>query len=160
MTILEDIINNKVETLHFESVSSDYFATSTEFVEAMEVNTSLTKVFFEKDFIACLKGDDRAAVVSAVGNLPNVETVELKDSLLMIGICITNLVKNAKKLQSLSMERCVLQGLPEDFELLEKALKESSSVKNLKIGACTVTSDEVDIKSAYGSLPLDVSIVV
>uniref|UniRef100_A0A7S3L2E1 Uncharacterized protein n=1 Tax=Amphora coffeiformis TaxID=265554 RepID=A0A7S3L2E1_9STRA len=152
MTILEDIQKNKIETLHLDSVPMDYFAKPQEFVDAMAANTSITTVFFEKDFIACLKGDDRAAVVSAVGNLPNVEKVELKDSLLMIGVCVTNLVKNAKKLSSLSMEHCVLQGLPEDFDLLEEALKASSSVKDVTIGKCTPTSDEVDVKKLFSGL--------
>jgi len=152
MTILEDIKNNKIETLHLDSVPMDYFAKPQEFVDAMAANTSITGVFFEKDFIACLKGDDRVAVLSAVGKLPNVEKVELKDSLLMIGICVTNLVKNAMKLSSLSMEHCVLQGLPEDFDLLEEALKESSTVKDVTIGHCTPTSDEVDVQKLFTGL--------
>lgn len=145
MTILEDIKHNKIETLHLDGVPTDYFAKSQEFVDAMAVNTSITRVFFEKDFIACLKGDDRAAIVSAVGKLPNVEQVELKDSLLMVGICVTNLVKNAKKLSSLKMEDCVLQGLPEDFDLLLSAIKDSPTVKDLTIGKCTPTADDIDL---------------
>ena len=152
MTIIEDIANNKIETLHLENVPKDYFGKPQEFVDAMEKNTSIKNVFFEKDFIACLRGPDRAAVVSAVGNLPNVEKVELKDSILMVGICITNLVKNAKKLEKISFEHCVMQGLEEDFELLEKALKESSSVKEVTIGECTVTGEKVDIKKVFSGL--------
>ena len=152
MTIIEDITNNKIETLHLDGTPDEYFGKPSEFVDAMAANTSITKVFFEKDFIACLKGDDRAAIVSAVGKLPNVESVELKDSLLMIGICVTNLVKNAKKLSSLSMDHCVLQGLPEDYELLEAAIKGNSAVKELTIGECTPTSDEVDIKTVCSGL--------
>ena len=151
MTVLEDIKNNKIETLHLESVPSDYFPKAQDFVDAMAVNTSITKVFFEKDFISCLKGADRAAIVSAVGKLPNVEEVQLKDSLLMVGICVTNLVKNAKKLSSISFEHCVLQGLPEDFDLLLNALKESSSVTDLTIGKCTATSDEVDLQKVVST---------
>ena len=158
MTILEDIKNNKIETLHLEDAPTEYFSTPKEFVDAMAVNTSITKVSFEKDFIACLKGDDRAAVVSAVGNLPNVEKVELKDSLLMVGICVTNLVKNAKKLELLSMEKCVLQGLDEDFEALHEAIKGSSSVKDLKIKACTPTGEDVDLNKTFGDLKINVSV--
>jgi hypothetical protein len=152
MTILEDIADNKIETLHLENVPSDYFGKPQEFVDAMEKNTSIKKVFFEKDFIACLKGPDRAAVVSAVGKLPNVEKVELKDSLLMVGICVTNLVKNAKKLEIISFEKCVMQGTEEDFDLLGNALKESSSVKEVTIGDCHATDEDVDLTSVYNGI--------
>ena len=152
MTILEDIANNKIETLHFENAPSDYFGSPKEFVEAMAKNTSIKTVFFEKDFIACLKGDDRAQVVSAVGKLPNVEKVELKDSLLMVGICVTNLVKNAKKLESISFEHCVMQGTEDDFNLLGDALKASTSVKEVTIGECHATDEEVDLKTVYSGL--------
>lgn len=152
MTILEDIANNNIETLHLEEAPEEYFSKPQEFVDAMSKNTSIKKVEFEKDFIACLKGADRAAVVSAVGKLPNVEKVELKDSMLLVGICVTNLVKNAKKLESISFDHCVMQGLEDDFKKLEAAIKESSSMKELSIGDCTITGESVDLQKVFSGL--------
>ena len=157
-TLLDEISNNKIETLHLTEDPEEYFTNPKEFAAAMEQNTSIKKVFFEKDFIACLKGNERAIVVSAVGNLPNVETVQLKDSLLMVGICVTNLVKNAKKLSSLSMENCVLQGVPEDFTKLHDAIKENSSVKSLKIGDDCTPTYKVDLKELCSDLKINVSV--
>eukprot|EP00527_Entomoneis_sp_CCMP2396_P002656 CAMPEP_0198143500 /NCGR_PEP_ID=MMETSP1443-20131203/8030_1 /TAXON_ID=186043 /ORGANISM="Entomoneis sp., Strain CCMP2396" /LENGTH=162 /DNA_ID=CAMNT_0043806745 /DNA_START=48 /DNA_END=536 /DNA_ORIENTATION=- len=150
--ILEEIKSNSIETLHLSKSYEEYFPAPKNFVEAVTSNTSIKKVIFDQDFLACCVGKDRATIVSSIGMLPNLESVMLSDSLLMVGICITNLVKNSKKLKEISMESCLLQGILSDFDLLKIALEESGSVKTLHIGKCTAPNDQVDLSHVMDSL--------
>jgi hypothetical protein len=159
--LIDEIKSSEIETLHLSNVPDDYFETTLQFVEAMAANTSIKKVIFDKDFLACSSGKDRADIVGTVGKLPKLETVVLKDSLLMIGVCIKDLVADAGSLKELSMENCVLQGIPEHFDQLRDALKANSSVKTLHIENCTAPNDKVDLDhvmdSLKGSLTIDIS---
>lgn len=158
MGILDDIKANSIDELHLSNLSEDYFATAEEFSEAMGSNSSIKSVIFDGDFLVCLKAVDRAIIVSSVGKLPNVETVVLKDSRLMVGICVTNLVRNAKQLKGLSMIKCTLQGIPDDFENLKAALSESTSIKSLQITDCFAPHAGVNLDKVMGDLKEGLSI--
>lgn len=162
MTLVDDIKNNSIEVLHLTEVPKDSFggADTKEFCEAMSTNTSIKKVIFEKDFLSCAKGDDRANIVSSVGNLPNVESVILADSFLNIGVCVTNLVKNAKNLKELSMEKCVLQGVTDDFKLFSTTMTSNEHVKALRINNCVAPNDEVDLPNFFKDLKEGLNIEV
>ena len=160
MAIIDEIKNNEVTTLHLSGAPEDYFDDSGAFATAMAANTSITKVIFDKEFLSCAIGKERAEIVSSVGTLPNVKSVELKDSLLMVGVCLANLVKNSKSLEELSMENCLLQGLPEDFEKLKDGINDSSTFKSLHIHDCTAPSNKVDLNAEMNSLKAGLSIAV
>ena len=152
MGILDDIKSNSIEELHLSNDPDDYFENSKEFADAMKENTSIKTVIFDKDFLACSKGDDRATIVSSLGALPNVEKVVLKDSFLMIGICVANLTKDAKQLKELSIANCTLQGVPQDFDKFVTALKDNQTIKNLHITDCHAPHGEVDLTKVMTDL--------
>lgn len=152
MGIIDDIKSSSIEELHLSNMPEDYFGTSEEFASAMKVNTSIKTVIFDNDFLACSKGDDRALIVSSLATLPNLEKVVLKDSFLMIGICVTNLTKNSKKLNDLSMVNCTLQGVPADFDKLVNALKENENIKKLQITNCNAPHADVDLGKVMADL--------
>jgi hypothetical protein len=160
MAIVDQIKNNEITTLHLSEPPEDYFDDCSAFASAMEANTSITKVIFDKEFLSCAIGKERAVIVSSIGALPNAKVVELKDSLLMVGVCVTNLVKNSKSLEELSMENCLLQGLPDDFEKLKDGINCSSTIKNLRIHDCTAPSKKVDLNAEMNSLKAGLSIAV
>lgn len=159
MGLLDDIKCNLVEELHMCNDSDDYFESPGQFEDAMKENTSITKVTFDGDFLVCLKAEDRAIIVSCLGRLPNLETVVLKDSRLLIGICVTNLVKNSPKLSSLSMVNCTLQGVPEDFVMFKTALGEKSCMKTLRIEDSFAPNEDVKLDSVLEGLK-DLSIEI
>jgi hypothetical protein len=160
MSILDDIKNNSIDELHLSNLPEDYFGTAAEFEAAMKDNTSIKTVILDGDFLVCLKAEDRAIVVSCVGKLPNVEKVVLKDSRLMVGVCMTNLVKNASKLHDLSMVNCTLQGVPEDFDKFRDALVETSGMKTLDITDCFAPNSDVNLDKVMDSLRESLSITI
>ncbi len=160
MSILDDIKSNTIDELHLSNLPEDYFGTAAEFESAMKENTSIKTVILDGDFLVCLKAEDRAVIVSCVGKLPNVEKVVLKDSRLMVGVCMTNLVKNASKMTDLSMVNCTLQGIPDDFDNFKNALVEASGMKNLDITECYAPNSDVDLDKVMESLRESVSITI
>jgi hypothetical protein len=160
MAIVDQIKNNEITTLHLSEPPEDYFDDCGAFASAMAENTSITNVIFDKDFLSCAIGKERAEIVSSVGTLPNIKVVELKDSLLMVGVCLANLVKNSKSLEELSMENCLLQGLPEDFEKLKDGINGSSTIKKLHVHDCTAPSNKVDLNAEMNNLKDGLSIAV
>jgi hypothetical protein len=160
MGIVDDIKSNSIEELHLSNPPVDYFGTTEEFADAMKENTSIKTVIFDNDFLACAKGDDRAQIVSSLGALPNVEKVVLRDSFLNIGVCVTNLTKDAKKLSDLSMENCTLQGTPESFDIFVTALKGNGSLKNLEVTDCRAPHGDVDMTKVMADLRDGLSIQI
>ncbi|KAG7367456.1 hypothetical protein IV203_030127 [Nitzschia inconspicua] len=152
MAIVDDIRSNSISTLHLSEAPEDYFAEIKTFVDAMAANTSIEKVIFDKDFLSCAVGTERADIVSSLSKLGNVKSVILRDSLLNTGVCVTNLAKNSKTLEELVMENCLLQGTPNDFKLLENAINGSPSFKNLRIHDCTAPNDQVNLANVMESL--------
>ena len=152
MGIIDEIRGNSVDELHLSNMPEDYFETSQDFANAMEKNTSIKTVILDKDFLACSKGDDRATIVSSLSSPPNVEKVVLEDSLLMIGVCVTNLTQNAKNLNELSMVNCTLQGVPSDFDKFVNALKDNETLKNLHITDCHAPHADVDLTKVMSDL--------
>ena len=189
--ILEEIKSNSIETLHLSESYDHYFDKPQDFVDAMKVNTSIKHVIFDKDFLGCSVARDRKVIgmfvcllycyrqcyqprllltnvftccvtVSSLGDLPNLETVTLADSLVMVGVCVTNLVKNSKSVKEITLQSCLLQGVPDDFELFRSALASNDSVQAIHLTKCSVPNEDVnfdgvvtDLKS--GSVAIDVA---
>jgi hypothetical protein len=160
MGIVDDIKANTVEELHLSNVPEDYFGETKEFVDAMNANTSIKRVILDGEFLASAVGKERADIVSAVGSLPNVESVTLNDSLLLVGICVANMVKNAKSLQELSIEKCLLQGIPDDFDTFKDALKNNAAVKKVHIAECNAANDKVNLTTVMSNLKEGLSVDV
>jgi hypothetical protein len=72
----------------------------------------------EKDFIACLFGRERGELLGQLAKLPNLKEVALGDLGLMVRV-LTDLVKDAKGLWELTLERVVLQGIQEKKKTLK-----------------------------------------
>lgn len=161
-SVIDEIKGNKITVLHLSQVPKDYFGDGGpgEFIKAMRANTSIKKVIFDKHFLACTTTRDRADIVSSVGQLPNVESVILADSLLRVGVCVANLVRDAKSLKELSMEKCLLQGIPKDFEIFEKALNENKTIVALHIHECTAPNESVDLATFHKKLKKGLAIDV
>jgi hypothetical protein len=152
MGIVDDIKNNAITTLHLSEAPEDYFTDTDAFVDAMAGNTSIEEVIFGKDFLSCSVGMQRAAMVSSIGTLPAAKSVTLSDSLLNVGVCVTNLVKNSKSLEELFIENCLLQGSTEHFKLLEDAINNSPTLKTLRIKSCNAPNEKVTLANVVESL--------
>jgi hypothetical protein len=162
-TLLQYITNNDVVEFSLSKDPDDYFENPKDLVDAMKQNTSVEKVTFDEDFLACCNGKDRKDIVEACGTLLNVKSVVLKDSMMNVGVCIVSLVTNAKKLNNLTMENCVLHGGIEDFEALEKALKGNTCLKTLRIVNCSIPNVTVQLDKvieSYKALPIALDVVV
>jgi hypothetical protein len=160
MGIIDDIKSNSITTLHLSEAPEEYFDDTGDFVDAISANTSITHIIFDKDFLSCAMGKQRADIVSSVGTLPNCKSVVLRDSKLMVGICVTNLAKSAKSLEVLDMENCLLQGVNSDFDKLKDALVSSSSIKSLRIHDCTAPVEEVNLSKVMENLKDGLSIEI
>jgi hypothetical protein len=152
MGIVDDIKNNAITTLHLSEAPEEYFTDTSAFVDAMAANTSIEEVIFDKDFLSCSMGMQRAQMVSSIGTLSNVRSVTLSDSLLNTGVCVTNLIKNSKSLEELVVENCLMQGNPEHFKLMEDAINESPTMKTLRINNCNAPNDNVTLANVVESL--------
>ncbi len=152
MGIIDEIKSNEVTILHLSEAPEDYFTDCDVFANAMKENTSIENVIFDKDFLACSVGQQRATMVSSIGMLPNAKSVALKDSLLMTGVCLTNLIKNSKSIEELKLENCLLQGRAEDFSLLQDAINASPTFQTLRMQDCSAANSEVDLKNAMPSI--------
>lgn len=152
MGIVDEIKSNAISTLHLTDDPDEYFADTNAFADAMAANTSIENVILEKHFLSCSVGAKRAQMVSSVGSLSNAKSVTLRDSLLNVGVCVTNLVKNSKSLEELVVENCLLQGSPDHFQLLEEAINGSPSLQNVRIHDCTAPNDKVTLANVFDSI--------
>mmetsp|Transcript_10555 Transcript_10555/g.23381 ORF Transcript_10555/g.23381 Transcript_10555/m.23381 type:complete len:170 (+) Transcript_10555:137-646(+) len=161
--ILQQIQSNTIETLHLSESYDRYVKTPQEFADAMNANTSIRSVIFDGDFLGATVAKERAVIVSCLGNLPHLETVTLADSLVMMGVCMTNLVKNSPSVTTLTLKQCVLQGIPSDFDLFTAALETNTTLKEIRLIQCTVPNDEVQFDTVVdgiqsgGNIAIDVS---
>jgi hypothetical protein len=160
MGIVDDIKNNSITTLHLSEAPEDYFADSSVFADAMAANISIEKVVFDKDFLSCAMGAERAQMVSSIGALSNAKSVTLKDSLLNTGVCVANLTKNSKSLEELVIENCLLQGNTDHFQLFENAINESPTLQTLRIHNCNAPNDNVTLANFVESLKKDLNVDV
>jgi hypothetical protein len=152
MGIVDDIKNNAITTLHLSEAPEDYFTDTSSFVDAMAANTSIEDVVFDKDFLSCSVGMQRAQMVSSIATLSNAKSVTLSDSLLYTGVCVTNLIKNSKSLEELVIENCLLQGNPDHFKLMVDAINESPTLQTLRINNCNAPNDKVTLANVMESL--------
>jgi hypothetical protein len=144
MTILEDIRSNTINTLHLSSVPEDYFTSTKEFVAALKDNTSLEEVTFDKDFLGCVYGRERGLILDAVGELKNIQQVQLADVCVMVPDLV-RFVQRAKGLKSFTIERLMLQGVQSDFDDLECALLQKTGLKTFHLNDCDTANVGIDM---------------
>jgi hypothetical protein len=150
MTILDEIRSNTITTLHLSSVPEDYFAETNELVSALEGNTSLEDVIFDKDFLSCVYGSERGHILDAVGDLKNIHEVQIADVCLMVNV-LTQFVSSAKGLRSFTLERMVLQGVQSDFDDLESALLQKTGLKTFHINDCITANVGIDLEKVINA---------
>jgi hypothetical protein len=150
MTILDDIRSNTITTLHLSSVPKDYFAETKELVSALEGNTSLEKVIFDKDFLSCVYGSERGHILDAVADLKNIHEVQIADVCLEVNI-LTQFISSARGLRSFTLERMVLQGVQSDFDDLESELLQSTGVKTFHINDCVTANVGIDLEKVVNA---------
>ena len=143
MTILDQIKSNEITSLHLSNDPEDYFDETKVLITALESNTSLEEIIFDKDFIACVYGNERGHLLEQIAKLPNLKTVRLGDAGLLVD-ALTNLVNNAKGLRSFTLEHLVLQGVQKDFDALESALMQHNNLKEFNMNDCIASNDGID----------------
>jgi len=154
--ILDEIKNNEIYLLELAHTSDYYFDSPKEFTDALAQNTSIQSVEFYGDFIGCLRGRERTEIVEAVGKLPNLRSVTLADSCLMVKSAIS-LLESAKSLKEFTMKRIVMQGLQVDFDNLESAIYMHPALNSYTMKECIAANRNVDMapleKLARSSAP-------
>ena len=143
MTILDEISNNEITKLHLSNVPEEYFDETKVLIAALESNTSLEEVVFEKDFIACVYGSERAHLLDQLSKLPNLKVVRLADSGLLVE-ALTRLVSNSKGLVSFTLEHLVLQGVQKDFDAFEAALMGHPNLKEFNMLDSIASNQGID----------------
>jgi hypothetical protein len=144
MSILQDVNNNKIVDLHLSLVPEEYFVETKDMVEALKNNTSIMTVRFDEEFISCVYGRERGALLDQLAELPNLKEVFLGDAGLMVQ-AIIKLVGTAKTLRKLTLSSLVLQGIESDFDTLENALHRHASLKEFEMKDCIASNDAIDI---------------
>jgi hypothetical protein len=145
MTIIEEIRANQVVELHLSAVPEEYFGEINEMIAALKENTSIESIHFDKDFIGCVFGRERGELLNQVAMLPNLKEVLLGDAGLLVQVTVT-LLKNAKGLKKITLQRLVMQGTQKDFDGLEAALYQHGSLKDFQMNECVASNEDIDME--------------
>ena len=145
MAILDEIRSNSITTLHLSTDPDDIYGSTKEFVDALEKNESIEEVVFDKDFIACIYGNERGDILEAVALLPNLHSVKLADACLMVSF-MSQMTKLAKGLRSFTLDKIVLQGVQSDFDAFEAALMQHGNLKEFHMNDCITANDGLDME--------------
>jgi hypothetical protein len=145
MTIVDQIRANDLTDLNLCKVPKEYCRGLKQLVEALRVNKSLESVRFDKDFLACVYGRERGELLEQVAKLPKLKAVTLGDTGLLVQV-ITKLVKDSKGLTAMTLERVVMQGVQEDFDTLETALHQHTSLKVFHMNECVASNEGIDME--------------
>jgi hypothetical protein len=145
MTIIEEIRANQVVDLHLNDVPAEYFGEISELIAALEDNTSIESIQFDKDFIGCVFGKGRGELLNQVAKLPNLKEVFLGDAGLMVD-AIATLLKNVKGLKKMTLHRLVMQGVQKDFDVLEAVLYQHGSMKDFQMEECEAANEDIDLE--------------
>jgi hypothetical protein len=145
MTILDQIRGNDITDLHLHDVPESYFEESKELIDALKENKSLESVRMDKDFIACLFGEDRDDLLGQLGKLPNLKEVNLGDVGVMVQV-LTNLVTDAKGLRELTLECVVMQGIQDHFDILETVFHQHTGLKDFQMNDCVSAIEGIDME--------------
>jgi hypothetical protein len=151
-SLLNQIENNEVTTLHLTKMPRETFvdgsgsitAKTDHFVEVLSNNTSIVSVVMRGDFLACLRGDQRSKVVQALGKLPQIHTVVLGESLLVISD-LTTVLTTASTLKVFTLHDVCLQGPPDLFDEFEYVVTRHGALKEFDLKDCMTANQTIDL---------------
>jgi hypothetical protein len=146
MTLLAKIQGNDITDLRISEDPDEVFDHVTSFLDAMESNTSIETVKFDKDFIGCLRHDDRSDLLNALSKIPSLKEVHLGDACLLVKD-ITNILVEAKGLVSFSLNTVVLQGDAASLDACELAVCQHPCLKQFELINCTTAIRDLSIDS-------------
>ena len=146
MSILKEIQDNSIDTIDLvmDPDSEEYGGVFQDLVTALKSSTSITSISLKKDFLGALFGRDRIAILQAVGAMPNIQEIELGDAGVMVD-AIAVLAKSARSLRKLTLHNLILQGIQQDFDILEAALHAHGSLKEFEMSDCLPAIPDIDI---------------
>ncbi len=147
MGIISQIENNEVTSLLMTDIPKaclEKDKSISDFLQALEGNTSITTVDFKDDFLACIRAEMRSQVIQAVGKLPHIQEVYLGNSLTLVPD-LTDLLTSARSLTTLSLKDICLQGPPECFDGFETALRTHPCLKVFDMKDCTTANQSIDM---------------
>jgi hypothetical protein len=151
MTLLEEIrANDVVIDLNLANIPEDYFEETKDMIAALRENTSIETVRFDEDFIACVYGRERGQLLAQVAQLPNLKEVFLGDALLAADV-IADLVKSAKGLRKLTLQRIVIQGVQSDLDHLISMINKHISLKDFQMDECIAACEGVDLEGVLNA---------
>jgi hypothetical protein len=148
MSILEKIQANDITNLHISDADDELLDFPHKLLEALEKNTSITSVRFDADFLGCLRSDARSKLVEAIGKIPSLQEVHLKDALLTV-IAITNMILKAKSLRVLTLNNVVLQGVSEHFDACATALYQHVCLKEFGVEDCIPAVKDISLEKLH-----------
>ena len=146
MSLLNQIESNDITDLTIEAVPKEAFegAKVDAFLDALEKNTSITKMNLKGDFLACLRGDQRSQVIKAIGKT-KVQDIHLGNSL-VLAPDLAELVISAKSLTRLILDDICLQGDADFMGKFETALVSHPSLKEFEMSNCMASNQSIDIE--------------
>ena len=142
--MLEKIKSNSLSVLHIATYVDDVFDDFSEFLEALESNTSLETVHLEKDFMGDLRSEARENLLKSLGKMKQLKELTLADGLLQIGH-VSQMVQSLTSLRTLRLKNLVLQGIDADFDSCEAALYQHPGIKEFELENCSPALEHISI---------------
>jgi Ran GTPase-activating protein (RanGAP) involved in mRNA processing and transport len=142
--MLEKIKSNSLSALHIATYADDVFDEFSDFLEALQNNTSLDTIHLEKDFIGDLRSEARENLLKSLGSMKHLKELTLADGLLQISH-VTKMVQSVPSLRTLRLKNLVLQGIESDFDACEAALYQHPGIKEFEMENCGPALDHISI---------------
>ncbi len=111
-----------------------------------KVTHSIETVKLDKDFVGCLRHDDRSELLKTLGKIPSLKEVHLGDACLLVKD-ITTILVEAKGLVSFSLTTVVLQGDGACMDACELAVCQHPCLKQFELIDCSTAIKDLSIDS-------------
>jgi hypothetical protein len=113
--------------------------------DALRKNSSIMVVVCGDDFLGCLRSDARSRFLNTLTQMPCLKEIHL-DGALLLARDVANLLWKVKGLQVMTLKEVVLQGVEDDFDVLEMALEHHLTLKEFSLEDCRPAMDEISLE--------------
>jgi hypothetical protein len=144
--IFRDLVENNVADLVLDQQPEEYVEDANDLVVALKDNSSVQSIALHGEFLSGLLTRERVELLEALGDLPNLQEVFLGGSCMDVTVMTQLLRLHHANLRKLHLFGLVLQGVQEEFDELERAIREHPDLKDFEMAKCTTANASVDIK--------------
>jgi hypothetical protein len=146
MSILEQIEANAITELVLSQDADEISEDVATIIDGLKHNKSIVSIRLEGDFLGLIRNDFRVELLEAIGLIPTLKKVHLGDALLLVP-GIAKMLCQACSLCELSLDHVVLQGIEDDFSILEAALHSHPSLKIFNMDECIPAHRDISLEN-------------